>query len=174
MLAAVFPMLGFEPPKPHRLTPVWFPGWVIDAEVQGVANIRDREVCFCVASLRHLQSDFLPRIELMLKYLMRTSFQIQPPHILAKQEVKYCSYIPGKYNYICFGFSTLISFFQARTTKSSPPRPYSHQTHTPENQCLSPETSFANMISMSPVYPSTYLHSPFSTLLIVYPIGKLL
>jgi len=48
-------MLGFEPLKPHRLTPVWFPGWVIDAEVQGVVT-KDGEVCFCVVFILHLQS----------------------------------------------------------------------------------------------------------------------
>ncbi|KAL9714117.1 hypothetical protein Ac2012v2_002425 [Leucoagaricus gongylophorus] len=36
-------MLGFEPIKPVRLTPVWFPGWVIDAEVQGDVNIQGAE-----------------------------------------------------------------------------------------------------------------------------------
>ena len=41
-------MLGFEPIKPVRLTPVWFPGWVIDAEVQVDVNIQGAEVCLAL------------------------------------------------------------------------------------------------------------------------------
>ncbi|KAF9450360.1 hypothetical protein P691DRAFT_701491 [Macrolepiota fuliginosa MF-IS2] len=38
--ARIFPALGFEPLKPARFTPVYFPGWFLDAEVKGEVSIK--------------------------------------------------------------------------------------------------------------------------------------
>lgn len=174
--AALLPMLGFEPIKPVRLTPVWFPGWVIDAEVQGDVNIQGAEVCFALLtfdmfsqtdSAHPSASSFCSNIQCVRR------FRFNPPQIFSKHGVKCRSYVPGKHNSISTLFYTLIFTFQAQTIKSSPLRPYCRQMPTPENQCPSPKTSFANLISRSFAYHTTYLHSPSSTLLITYRIGKL-
>ena len=44
-LAARFlPGFGFQPIKPTRITPVYFPAWFIDAEAQVEVSYRDTQV----------------------------------------------------------------------------------------------------------------------------------
>jgi hypothetical protein len=61
LAAFMLPSLGFEPIKPFRLTPVYFPGWIIDAEVKGEVNYKGDEVCLVLfLSLYYLTRVFPP------------------------------------------------------------------------------------------------------------------
>lgn len=58
--ARYLPGFGFEPIRPIRMTPVYFPAWIVDAEVQVDVSYEDVQVresyCFCpVKSLTYYE-----------------------------------------------------------------------------------------------------------------------
>lgn len=44
ILCWFFPDAGFEPIRPVRLQPVYFPGWILDVELQGQVTIKGHDV----------------------------------------------------------------------------------------------------------------------------------